>query len=142
MTKKILKELELKLKETKASLEEQLQSFAKKDPNVKDDWDSRFPKFDHGDMEEAADEVEEYSTRLPIEHSLELKLRDVNLALEKINPSASSGRAPLTGSGRVPSQKLRIKKIKYGVCEKCGKPIPQKRLIVSPEAKLCMKCQE
>ena len=133
MNKKILKQLQIKLEEMKRTLVEQLQSFAKKDPNLKDDWDSRFPKFDHGSLEEAADEVEEYSTRLPIEHSLELKLRDVNLALEKINPSA--------GSGRAPSAKFRVKKTKYSLCEKCGKPIPQKRLKVSPEARLCLKCQ-
>lgn len=118
MTQKTLKKIQLKLEEMRVSLEEQLQSFAQKDPNLKHDWDSRFPKFDGGNLEEAADEVEEYSARLPIEFSLETKLRDINLALEK------------------------IKKGKYGKCEKCGKPIPQKRLVVSPEAKLCMKCQK
>ncbi len=68
-------------------------------------------------LEEASDEVEEYITRLPLEHSLELRLRDINEALEK------------------------IKKGKYGKCEQCGKNIPQERLRVSPEAKKCMKCQ-
>ncbi len=126
MNKKILKELQLKLKKTKVSLEEQLRSFAKKDPHLKDDWDSRFPKFDGGHLEEAADEVEEYSNRLPVEHSLELKLRDINSALEKINASAKPG----------------AKKRKYGICEKCNKAISQKRLDVSPEAKFCMKCQK
>jgi DnaK suppressor protein len=116
MTKKILEELKLKLKQAKQSLENQLRSFAKKDPNLKHDWDTKFPKFDGGHLEEAADEVEEYSSLLPVEFSLETKLKDINLALEK------------------------IKKKKYGVCEKCGKIISQKRLNVSPEAKFCLKC--
>ncbi len=30
----------------------------------------------------------------------------------------------------------------YGVCESCNKPIPQKRLVAVPHAKLCIKCQE
>ena len=124
MNKKTLEELKLKLKQAKQSLEKQLQSFAKKDPNLKHDWDTKFPKFDGGHLEEAADEVEEYSSLLPVEFSLETKLKDINLALKKINPSAN----------------LRAKKTKYGVCEKCGKVISYKRLNISPEAKFCLKC--
>lgn len=30
----------------------------------------------------------------------------------------------------------------YGVCENCSKPIPQKRLMAMPYARLCIKCQE
>ncbi len=118
MNKEKLKKIKLKLEEDKALLEEQLQSFAQKDPNLKDDWDSRFPKTQGGKLEEAADEVEEYSTRLPIEFSLELKLKNVNSALEK------------------------LKKDAYGLCEECGKPISEERLTISPEAKNCMKCQK
>ncbi|UCF69962.1 MAG: TraR/DksA C4-type zinc finger protein [candidate division WOR-3 bacterium] len=28
----------------------------------------------------------------------------------------------------------------YGVCERCGKPIPKRRLKFLPQARLCMKC--
>jgi len=49
---------------------------------------------------------------------LELKLKNVDLALEK------------------------IKKGKYGICEKCGKEIEEKRLEVYPEARLCQKCKK
>lgn len=110
------KELEDKLKKEKAAIEKQLSTFADKDPNLKGDWDSRFPKFD-GNIEEAAGEVEEYTSRLPVEFSLETRLRDINLALEK------------------------LEKGEYGKCEKCGKNIEEKRLEILPAARLCMKCQ-
>jgi DnaK suppressor protein len=87
------------------------------------DWDTRFPKMDRNEsgsssLETAADEVEEYSTLLPMEHSLELKLRDIDLALEK------------------------IKKGTYGICENCKKEIPIERLRVSPEARICLDCEK
>lgn len=111
-----------KLEAEKKILEEELSRFAKKDPQLKEDWDSTFPKFDGeiggSALETAADEVEEYESRLPIEYSLETRLRDINLALGK------------------------IKNGQYGVCEKCNKKIDENRLKVCPEARLCLKCQE
>lgn len=118
MDKKFLEEIKEKLEKEKSAAEKELRKFAKEDPKLKGDWDSLFPRFDGGNLEEAADEVEEYSTRLPIEFSLELKLRDINLALEK------------------------IKKGKYGKCEKCGKQIPKDRLKIFPEARTCNKCKK
>ncbi len=119
MNKKQLKE---SLEKEKKALEAQLKTFANKDSRPKGDWDSRFPKFDGefggSTLETAADEVEEYTSRLPVEFSLETRLRDIDLALEK------------------------IEKGKYGRCEKCGKKIDQKRLDVHPAARFCMKCQE
>jgi len=108
------------LEKEKNELEEELKSFAKKDKKLEHDWDTRFPHF-NGEaggaiLEKAADEVEEYSTLLPIEYSLELKLRDVNFALE------------------------RIKKGKYGICENCQKPIELGRLKAYPEARHCSRC--
>ncbi len=113
MNKQAIKE---KLEQEKAAIEKQLETFATKDPKVKGDWDSKFPKFD-GDMEGAADEVEEYGSRLPVEFSLETRLRDVNIALEK------------------------LEKGKYGKCEKCSKDVEKERLEVHPAARFCMKCQ-
>lgn len=120
ISKKLLLQLKVQLKKEKTEIEERLKSFAKKSEKLKDDWDTRFPHFDGETggaiLEKAADEVEEYSTLLPIEYSLELKLREVNFALE------------------------RIKKGKYGICEKCKKPIEIERLKACPEAKICSKC--
>lgn len=36
----------------------------------------------------------------------------------------------------------RIEEGTYGMCEECGKPIPQKRLLAMPHARLCLKCQQ
>ena len=122
VNKKLLKELKEKLEKEKAALEKQLKTFATEDPNLKGDWDSKFPKFDGefggAALETAADEVEEYTTRLPVEFSLETRLRDINLALEK------------------------IEKGKYGKCENCGKEIDEKRLKVYPAARFCLRCQK
>jgi len=123
MNKKLLSELKERLEKEKVSIEEQLKRFAKRDEKLKGDWDTIFPKFDGGEaggaaLEKAADEVEEYSTLLSIEHSLELKLKNIDLALEKIERG------------------------KYGRCEKCGKEISEDRLKVSPEARLCLKCKK
>lgn len=123
MNKKLLEELKEKLKNEKKALEKQLKTFAEKDPNLKDDWDTKFPNFGKDEtggsaLEKAADEVEEYASLLPVEFSLETKLKDVNLALEN------------------------IKKGEFGKCENCKKDIEEKRLKVLPSARLCMKCQK
>lgn len=121
ITKKLLKKLKQKLEEEKKSLENELKGFAREDKKLKGDWDTRFPLF-NGEtggaaLEKAADEIEEYSNILPIEYSLEIHLQNINLALEK------------------------IKKRKYGICEKCKKEIEIERLKVYPEATTCLKCQ-
>jgi len=114
--------LKAKLEKDKKSLEKELSRFAKKDPQLKADWDTTFPKFGvetgGSALEVAADEVEEYEARLPVEYSLETRLRDIDLALEK------------------------IKKGGYGICEKCQKEIEEKRLKVYPEAKNCLNCKK
>jgi len=123
MNKKTLKKLKQNLEKEKERTEKMLEGFAKKDEGVPGDWDTRFPSWDGQEsggaaLEKAADQVEEYSTLLPIEHNLESRLKNINSALEK------------------------IKKRGYGICEKCKKPINLKRLEISPEAKLCQKCKE
>ena len=121
MDKKLLKELKEKLEKEKSQIEEELKKFAKKDEKLKGDWDTRYPKWDgeagSSSLETMADELEEYESLLPVEHVLELKLRDIDSALEK------------------------IKKEKYGICEKCGKEIEAERLKTIPEARLCLKCK-
>ena len=117
MKKLLLQELKSKLNKEKLSLEQELHAFAEKDKNLKGDWDTRYPKFNSKSADEEADEFEEYATLLPIEHSLEIKLRDINLALEK------------------------IEKEQYGKCEKCGQAISLERLKILPEARTCNKCK-
>ncbi len=119
LDKEILEKIQILLRSKKESLEKELSAFATKDPKVKGDWDSKYPRVPEGSIdEEAADEVEEYSTNLPIEFSLETQLQKVQNALEK------------------------IKKGIYGTCEKCGKEIAKDRLLAAPEAQFCSKCAE
>ncbi len=122
MDKKLLGKLKEKLEKSKKIIEAELDNFAKKDKKLKGDWDTKYPKSNGGSgsqaLEDAADQVEEYATLLPIEYNLELRLQDVNLALEK------------------------IKKAKYGKCEKCEKRIREERLKAYPEARCCSKCEK
>jgi|SRR5581483_3112023 len=118
MNKELTEELAKKLQAEKSTLEKELESFATEDKNLKDNWDAKRPKADDTDLEEKADEAEEYDNRLSLEHSLELKLRDVNLALEKIAKGT------------------------YGICENCGKHIEEERLRAYPEARLCLSCNK
>ena len=118
MIKKIfIKKIKNLLEEEKSKIENALQGFAKKDMKLKGDWGVPFPQFRGSNLEEEADEVEEYENLLPIERSLENRLNDIDLALEK------------------------IKKGNYGKCEKCKSEISIARLKVAPEARFCMKCK-
>jgi len=76
------------------------------------------PEFgDPSDLEEEADEVEEYSSRLALEKTLSKRLKDINEALEKID------------SG------------KFGFCQKCGGAIEEKILEIDPESRYCKTCK-
>jgi DnaK suppressor protein len=115
MDKKLIEKLKTKLEEERDSIQNELEAFAKKDNVPKGDWETRYPNREDADKEEEADEVEEYNNLLPVEHSLELKLKDVNEALEKIKNGT------------------------YGKCENCGKEIETERLEAMPEAKFCIE---
>lgn len=120
MNEKILNELEKKLKEEKKRVVTELKSFAQKDPKSKDNWSTKFPRFGqeiHIDETETQEEVEEYLNLLPVEHRLEIRLRDINEALE------------------------RIKNNTYGFCQTPGvrHEIEIARLEVNPEAKFCLR---
>ena len=121
MFKSSLEKVKKRLETERKTIEEELQRFAKKDEKLKGDWDTMFPKFDSGAggqmMEDEAGEVEEYVTKLPIEYSLETRLKDIDLALKKIEAG------------------------EYGKCESCGKGISKERLEVAPEARTCTKCK-
>ena len=116
MDRQFLKKQKKNLREEKKKLEKRLSVFAKKNKNIKDDWIIKYPKLNIGESE-GADEVEEYSNLLSVSYSLEIELKKVNEALEK------------------------LKKKKYGICEKCKKTISKGRLEAYPPAKYCIKCQ-
>jgi len=118
MDKKILEQLKEKLENEKSAIEKELGSFATEDQHQKDNWNTRYPNREMGNMEEEADEMQEYDNMLSVEHNLELRLKDINLALEKIERGD------------------------YGKCENCQKEIGEERLLANPEAKLCMDCNK
>ena len=115
--KETTQKLKKVLEEKKKNLEKELSNIAVKDKELRGDWDSKYPRTKEGDMEDAADEVEEYSTSLSIEFNLEKQLQSVNAALEK------------------------MKKGTYGICEQCKKPIEKEKLLAFPETNLCLSCQ-
>lgn len=118
MDKNFLKKLKESLESEKRRITKELKSFAKKDSKIKGNWRSKFPFFgsDRSHKDENAEEIEGYATRLSVEHTLEVRLKDIDEALEK------------------------IKTDKYGKCEVCGKEIEEKRLKAVPEAKWCLDC--
>lgn len=117
--KKFIEEQKNKLLAEKEKLEKSLASMAVKNKKNKDDWIAKYPKMGQGELVEVEeDEFEEYDSRLPISYTLELELKKVNEALE------------------------RIERNKYGICQKCGNPIAKGRLTAYPQAKLCKKCQK
>lgn len=68
--------------------------------------------------EEEADEAKEFGNQLSTAQVLKGQAADIELALSK------------------------IKKKKYGLCEKCGKEISPKLLEVAPESRLCQNCKK
>jgi len=118
MDKELKEKLKKKLEVERKKLTKDLKSFAKKDPHLKRNWVTRFPFFglNRTHQDEKADQIEEYENLLPIEHSLEKRLKDTEEALEK------------------------IKKDKYGQCEACKKEVEAKRLEAAPEARTCLIC--
>lgn len=121
MKKAFIEKQKQRLEQEKIALEKELESFAKKDPEMEGNWNSKFPEFNSSEtggsrLEIAQDEVEEYLKRLPLEQAMEIKLQNIEKALKKISQN------------------------KYGKCEKCNKNIDQKRLEVHPSARYCTKC--
>jgi RNA polymerase-binding transcription factor DksA len=119
MTPEFIAKRKKDLEKKKVEMEEQLKTFASKTSD--DNWQTAYPQLTDT-PEDKVDEVEEYENLLPVEHSLEKNLRDINQALEKIEQGT------------------------YGKCENCGAPdcecdIPEERLIVLPEAKTCNVCK-
>ena len=117
MDKTFLQKQKNKLEERKKKLEQDLKKFAKKDPHIKDNWETKFPDFGvrTADPAEQTNQIEQYEATLPVEYALETKLKEIKQALN------------------------RIKKNIYGTCQKCGKRVTIKRLEAYHEASICIK---
>lgn len=117
MNKKELEIFKKRLLEEKAELEDELGLIGQKDPSAPNEWEAttKDMEVDAADENEIADKLEEYEGNSGIINSLDSQLREVNSALERIE------------SG------------KYGICEKCGKPIEKERLEANPSARISIK---
>jgi DnaK suppressor protein len=109
-----------KLQEEKKLLEEELGSIGQVDKTgdwkaVPEDEINSQEVPDEGDLADRAEDFEERSSKLDL---LELRLADINNALEKIDGE------------------------EYGICERCQKEIESDRLEVNPAANTCKECME
>jgi len=117
LDKEVLKKIEDDLKERKKKILVDLSSIAKKENDSGDDeYKATFPEY--GDKsDENAQEIAEYTTNLAEENMLEHTLRDIDMALN------------------------RIEKGIYGICKYCGKDIDPRRLMAQPTAGACINCK-
>ncbi|MEK7609394.1 MAG: TraR/DksA family transcriptional regulator, partial [Patescibacteria group bacterium] len=113
MNQGTLNELKSALEKEKETLTEELRSVAHPDKKVKGDWDADYKDLGN-DWDDNSQEVTEYATRLPLEHELEVRLSEVNAALEKMAKGS------------------------YGICEKCGQAMDIDRLRAEPSARMCV----
>jgi RNA polymerase-binding transcription factor DksA len=112
--KKIVKELKGKLLNEKERIEKELASFANPS-GTPGDYKTKFGDIGT-DTDENASEVEEYTDNLALENALERKLKDISIALDKMEKGT------------------------YGICDNCHEEIGTERLQIYPAARTCMKC--
>ena len=116
LEKHIALEFERRLEEEKTRIEKELSEIAVKTPGSKDKWSATYPFSDDdksgssSSMENMGDEVEEYNERLSEEDTLEKRIHEINMALERISANT------------------------YGTCSVCNKDIPMERLNANPAA--------
>jgi len=120
MEKEFLEKVKETLEKEKEKIEKYLSQFARE--ISEDEWETIYPKSDGSSgsalAEMQADEIEEYLNLLSLEDVLETKLKNINLALKKIEEGT------------------------YGICENCKKEIEKDRLLLIPEARFCKKCKD
>jgi DnaK suppressor protein len=102
-----LEEIEKKLIEMKADLEQELSRFSRPNPNKEGDHIADFPQYGDSD-EDNAREVADFAVSKSLEITLEKQLRDVDASL------------------------VRLKDGSYGICKYTNKPIDKKRLLARP----------
>lgn len=112
MNHETLNQLKTALEQEKKLLTQELHSIAQPDQRLKGDWDAKYVNLGN-EWDDNAQEVTEYATRVPLEHDLELRLQEVEMALARIDHGT------------------------YGVCEICGEMIPAERLAANPAARTC-----
>ncbi len=117
MNKKDLQYFKEKLEKEKDNLQDELSTIARKNPDRPGDWDATSGdiEVDNADENEVADKMEELEENNLIVEQLEQQLKDIDIALAKIDKGI------------------------YGVCEVSGEMIEKDRLEANPAAKTCIK---
>ena len=105
-------EMKDNLLQRKKQLEDQLLTFATRDPKQSSNYYAEFPEFGEEEDENAA-EVAAFENNLSLGGTMEQSLEMINRALQKMEAG------------------------NYGLCEKCNQPITQERLRVFPTATKC-----
>jgi len=114
-----IKHFQKKLLDEKTAVEKDLLEVGRKNPDNPKDWEAIAGTHDSVFEENTAgDAIDEYESHNAIVNTLEPRLRDINLALEK------------------------IKKGTYGKCEICGCEIELDRLEANPAASTCKEHKE
>lgn len=115
--KKFLQEIEETLLKLKEKLINDLEKFAKKDPNIQDEYETKYSEYGD-DMDSNTQELTEFLNNKPIEIQLEKELKDVTKALKSVKDGT------------------------YGICKYCKQPIEEKRLRVRPTSGACVSCKK
>lgn len=117
MNKKAIEQFKKKLLAEKTDLEGQLNGIGRRNPDNAGAWEatSGDMDIDAADENEVADKLEELEENTGIVSQLDTQLGEVNAALERIDQGT------------------------YGLCEKCGKPIEEDRLMANPSARTSIK---
>lgn len=113
---KTMEDLKEALLIEKAALEADLGRIAKAVDGKPGEYEPTFEDIGN-DREDNTTEVEEYTDNLPVEMTLEKKLKDVLLSLSKMEAGT------------------------YGICTNCQKEIAIERLKANPSAQTCIACK-
>ena len=112
-SKKFIDEQKKRLENDLRDLLEKIDNLKKEDP---------FSDPDHASDNAAVDT----DVREQVGHdTVEAQIKDLSIRAEDIKAAL-----------------IRINKGKYGVCQKCGKDIPQARLKIIPESAYCIDCEK
>jgi len=118
LDEKTISELKIALEKERDVLVGELKTIATPDPNLKNDWDVKHFEWSENQItseealqsDESVNESDEDMKNKALTDHLELRLREVNNALKRIENET------------------------YGICEICKKPIPIERLQANPAA--------
>lgn len=113
-------QLKKTLIDEKNRIESELAQIAVQNPAIKGDWVARSTKMTDSDdsLDEQAHSVTDLEERRAVEQSLELRLKEIQETLYKIDAGT------------------------YGMCANCKNPIEKKRLVAMPASIHCAPCAQ